>query len=121
MDGPHFTGLAALVSAAALLLHALRAALPALVRAFEARAESGRLDAQTRAAIEAARAAADEATRAALKRCDDDRAELHAEMARRSDEHARELGHLRGMLAVLRAELDDVRRSITAGHSRATD
>ena len=115
----HFTGAAALVSALALLLHALRAALPKMIEAMATRAESVRLDAETRAAIETARALTEDDLRARLDRCDAGHRATRDEMERRSGECEVEIATLRGQLSAMHDELDAIRRSITAGHSRA--
>lgn len=128
MIDAHMTGLAALVLALAALLHALKAATPtiaaAVAVALEKRAESRRLDAEAKRLDSSAHAAevdgrnvADADLRHRLTRCDEDRDELRAEMDRRDRAYSVELDRVRGQLAALRDELDEVRRSLTAGHS----
>lgn len=119
MIDTHITGVAALVLALTAFVHAASAALPKLMTALKARADSARLDSETRAHIEAARRAAEDDLRARLTRADEELVAAREEMKRRDDLHAIEIGTLRGQLAAMREELDDVRRSITAGHSHA--
>lgn len=111
MIDAHFTGLAALVLALTAMLHAARAALPVVVEAMRVRAESMRIDAK-------ARADAELAERERAERCEEKHAARDQRDRERDAAHAAEIGTLRGMLAALSEELDELRRSMTAGHAR---
>ena len=112
MIDAHVTGIAALVLALTALLHAARAALPAVVEALKERSKAVRLDAE-------ARAAAEGDLRERLDDCEARDVATRERADAAEERHAIEIGTLRGQLAAMRDELEDLRRSITAGHSHA--
>lgn len=123
------TGGAALISALALLVHAIRAAIPvvtpALVRlidavrdALRARAKSIRLDAETRARTQADHEITTADLRARLDACDEAHRVTQGDLRVAREEIAIERAareELQTRIDALHAELVEVRRSITAG------
>lgn len=128
-SSPELVGVASLIAALTMLVHAVRVALPvasdaikkvaeAVSNALKERATSMHIDAETRAAAEAARTGLEADNRARLDRCEQ---EHHARDERdrvREIEHAREMGLVRGQLAALHDEFTTFRAHALSGHSR---
>ena len=117
MIDAHFTGAAALVLALTALLHAARAALPGIVDALRERSQALRLDAEAHVAAEGARAAAEGDLRDRLDECEARDVATRARADAAELRHAAEIATLRGQHEAMRRELEDLRRSLTAGHS----
>lgn len=112
------TGGAALISALALLVHALRAALPGLVDAMRARAESMRLDAETRARSQTDHELTAADLRARLDACDASHRATQGELRIAREDIALERAareELQERIDALHAELVEMRRSIASG------
>jgi len=112
------TGGAALISALALLVHALRAALPEIVQAMKARADSMRIDAETRARTQTDHELTTADLRSRLDACDEAHRATQGELRIAREDIALERAareELHTQLEALRGELDTLRRSIAAG------
>ena len=121
----HFTGIAALIASATLLLHALRTFLPVLGAVMKQRAETkaavAKSNAETKVLIARSNVDAQADLRKRLDRCEAAHAARDEEQRLKNKEHEKELDTVRSQVLALNQEMKTLRDSINGTHSRSVD